>query len=216
MINSILNLIYPPVCGVCGKIDKNTLCNKCKIELKKHAIYGVDDYSLNFEINFDEHLYIFMYSDIIRKILIDYKFNDRSYLYKTFIKFLLKNEKSVEFIKSYDIIVPVPLNKKRKKERGYNQSELIARELSNETNIQMVKDCIIKVKNVEAQSSLNKEERQKNIQGVYELINTKDLDGKKVLIIDDVYTTGSTINECSKVLSKAHTSKIGALTIAKD
>lgn len=216
MLDKIIDLIYPPVCGVCGKIDQNSLCSKCKIQLRKEEVFGVDDYSQDESKNFDEHLYIFVYGGIIRQVMLNYKFNSQAYLYKTFIKFLLKNEKFVEIIKSYDIIIPVPLSKKRMKERGYNQSYLIAKEISGLLNIKLNKKSLIKQQNIVAQSGLNKEQRLQNIKGAYTLKHPNKLQAKKVLIIDDIYTTGSTVNECSKIISKANTEKIGVLTIAKD
>ncbi|MBR3250053.1 MAG: ComF family protein [Clostridia bacterium] len=216
MLDFILDLIYPPVCGVCGKIDKNSLCKKCEIQLRKQAVYGIDHYSQDSDQIIDEHLYIFMYGGVIRQIFLNYKFNEKAYLYKTFTNFLLKNEKFVEIIKSYDIIIPVPLSKERRKKRGYNQSGLIAKEISKKLNIPINQTSLKKVKNIVAQSTLNKEQREKNIQGAYILKNAKSLKSKKVLIIDDIYTTGSTINECSKILYEVGTNKIGALTIAKD
>ena len=216
IFNYILDLIYPPVCGICGKIDKNSLCNKCNLKVKKEAVFGVDEYCETQDKLFDEHLYVFIYSGIIRNAILNYKFNNKSYIYKTITKFLLKNEKFVEIIKSYDIIIPVPLSKKRMKERGYNQSELIAKEISKTLNIDLNKQSLIKNQNTVAQSTLNKEERLKNSQGVYTLKYPNKITNKNVLIIDDIYTTGSTVNECSKKILKANPEKIGVLTIAKD
>lgn len=216
MLDKILDLIFPPVCGVCGRIDKNFLCKKCEIELKKQAVFGIDNYREDCQKLFDEHLYIFTYSGVIRERMLNYKFNDDSYMYKTFTNFLLKNENFVENIKSYDIIVPVPLSKKRKKERGYNQSLLIAKEISKATKIRINNACLKKVKNIVAQSTLNKEDRQKNIEGAFILKNNKNIQNKKVLIIDDIFTTGSTVNECSKIIKQSGATNIGILTIAKD
>ena len=78
MINKILDLIFPPVCGICGKINNNSLCKKCELKLKETAIFGIDNYLNDYEKHYDEHLYIFMYSGIIRKLIIDYKFNDNN------------------------------------------------------------------------------------------------------------------------------------------
>ena len=154
---------------------------------------------------------------MIREIILNYKFNDKSYLYKTIVNFLLKNEKIFEILKSYDTIIPVPISKKRKKERGYNQSSLIAKDISQEIQKMEYNDsCLFKTKNVVEQSKLNKQEREKNIRGVYELRNKGLLFNKKILLIDDIYTTGSTVNECSKILAEANPQKIGILTIAKD
>ena len=153
---------------------------------------------------------------MIRKVILNYKFNDKPYLYKTIVNFLLKNEKFFEILKSYDTIIPVPISTKRYKERGYNQSYLIAKEIAKKLKIKCNNNSLLKTKNIIEQSKLNKEERQKNIQGVYKLSNPKILQNKKILLLDDVYTTGSTVKECSKILIQAKPTKIGVFTIAKD
>ncbi|MCI8760296.1 MAG: ComF family protein [Clostridia bacterium] len=153
---------------------------------------------------------------MIRKIIINYKFNEKSYLYLTIVNFLLKNKKFFKILKCYDTIIPVPISKKRRKERGYNQSELIGKEIAKKVGIDYNSQCLFKTKNIVEQSKLNKEEREKNIQGVYKIEKTKLLENKKILLIDDIYTTGSTVNECSKTLKQANPKQIGVLTLAKD
>lgn len=153
---------------------------------------------------------------MIRKVILNYKFKDKSYLYKTIVNFLLKNEKFFEILKSYDTMIPVPISRKRRKERGYNQSELIAREIAKRVEIDYNNQCLFKTKNIIEQSKLNKEERQKNIQGVYELHNEKLLQDKKILLLDDIYTTGSTVNECTKILKQAQPKSVSVFTLAKD
>lgn len=165
---------------------------------------------------FEELIYYFRYEGIIRKLILDYKFNDKSYLYKTFVSFLTKDEKIFEKIQKYDTIIPVPISKKRKKDRGYNQSMLIAKEIALKTKVNLLNNCLIKTKNIIEQSKLNKEDRLENIQGVYELKNKQNIENKKILLIDDIYTTGSTVNECSKILKQGNPNKIGILVLAKD
>ncbi len=211
----VLDLIYPPTCGICGKLNKNFLCKKCERQLKSKARFEIIK-KLKSNNYYEEHLYIFEYKGMIREMIIDYKFNDKAYLYKTIVKFLLKNEKFFSILKSYDTILAVPISKKRNKERGYNQSELIAKEIAKSLLREYNKQCLFKTKNILEQSKLNKEERQKNIQGVYELHRPEILENKKILLVDDIYTTGSTVNECCKILSQANPTKIGVLTIAKD
>lgn len=215
ILEKIINLIYPPTCGICGKIDESFLCKKCYKILDKQAEFGIQRYKNN-ENTFDEHLYIFKYEGIIRRYILKYKFQDKSYLYKTFVNFLLKNEKLFEILKSYDTIIPVPVSKKREKERGYNQSFLLAKEISKITEINIETNCLFKTKNIIEQSKLNKEDRMKNIQGVYKLKQGNKLNNKKIILLDDIYTTGSTVNECCKILKTANPNKIGVLTIAKD
>lgn len=217
----ISNLLYPPICGICEKISKDTLCPKCNLELKKQAEVNIlqkeeIEENIKKEKYFEELMYIFKYEGQVRKLILDYKFNEKSYLYKTFVNFLLKNEKIFENIKKYDKIIPVPISKKRNKERGYNQSMLIAEEIANKTNLELVNNCLIKTKNIIEQSKLNKEDRQQNIQGVYSLQNERLITNKKILLVDDIYTTGSTVNECCKILQQANPKTIGVLVLAKD
>ena len=217
----ISNLLYPPICGICEKINKDGLCPKCNLELKKQAEVNIlqkeeIEENIKKEKYFEELMYIFKYEGQVRKLILDYKFNEKSYLYKTFVNFLLKNEKIFENIKKYDKIIPVPKNKKRNKERGYNQSMLIAEEIANKTNLELVNNCLIKTKNIIEQSKLNKEDRQQNIQGVYSLQNERLITNKKILLVDDIYTTGSTVNECCKILQQANPKTIGVLVLAKD
>ena len=234
----ILDLVYPPVCGICGKFNQDFLCKKCQKMLEAEAKFEIDKVD-NQEYFFENHLYIFKYEGIIRKLILNYKFNEKSFLYKTFVNFLLKNEKFFKILKSYDTIIPVPVSSKRMNERGYNQSELLANDIvkqiieissnhmlngiliTQKDNIQKLKcecvtDCLIKNKNIIEQSKLNKEQRQKNIQGVYILKNKEKLINKKILLIDDIYTTGSTANECCKILQEAKPKKIDVFTVAKD
>lgn len=209
--DKIINLIFPNVCGICGKISENSLCKKCENTLKKYIIIKQEEIQNR---NYNELISYFNYNGIIRNNILNYKFKEKPFLAKTFVKFLSKQEKAFEIIKTYDKIVPVPISRKRFKERGYNQSQLIAKEISKYTKIEIAEKCLYKTKNIIEQSKLNKEERIKNVQGVYELKNMQILEDKKILLIDDIYTTGSTVNECCKTLSEAKPSKIGVLVLA--
>lgn len=213
IIEFFLSLIYPATCGFCNKICKDYICKKCEIELKKFKIDLITKPKNKY---FDECFYLFKYQGQIRHIIIDYKFQEKSYLYKTFSKIILKNKKACGFLKKYDIIVAVPIHKKRKNKRGYNQTELITRDIAKKINIEFKSNLLIKSKNTIPQSKLNKIDRIKNVQNAF-LVNKKiDIKNKNIVIIDDIYTTGSTLNECSKILKHAGANKIGIFTIAKD
>ena len=209
----LLNIIYPQICAICGNINKNALCNKCKLKLEKQAELKIEK---NEDKYFNELIYFFKYEGLIRKLILDYKFNDKSYYYYTFVTFLLKNKKLFKKIQKYDTIVPVPISKNRMKTRGYNQSLLIAKGIAKKVNIKLEKDCLIKTKNIIEQSKLSKEQRITNIKNAYKLINKEKIKNKKVLLIDDIYTTGSTVNECAKTLRIGNPKKIGVLVLAKD
>lgn len=132
------------------------------------------------------------------------------------MNFLLKQQKIFEIIKTYDIILPVPISKKRYKQRGYNQTELIARKIRKRTDIELVTNCLYKEKNNVPQSTLNKEDRIENVKNAYIIKNSKIIKDKRVIIFDDIYTTGSTVNECSKLLKQNNVKEILVMTIAKD
>ena len=210
------NLVFPTCCLICGKLTKEILCKECKKEIYEKAIFKIER-NRDAEKYFDEHIYIFEYKDKIRNLILDYKFNDKSYLYKIFSKIIIKNEKICGILKKYDIIIPVPIHKKRKNERGYNQSELIAREISRKIpNLEYRNDVVEKIKNTLPQSSLTKKQRKENVQNVYKVINKEKIVNKKVIILDDIYTTGNTVNYIAKILKEKKVKEITVLTIAKD
>jgi ComF family protein len=210
----LINLIYPKVCGICGEISKEYICNKCKVKIKKWQRNKKHIYLTK---NFTTHMYIFDYKDVIRQRILQYKFQEKTYIYRTFIKIILNDKKICGFLKSYDIIIPVPISKQRKKSRGYNQSEIIAREISKKTaQLEYRNDILFKVKNTMPQSLLDKEKRNINIKGAYFVKNTQALENKKILLLDDIFTTGNTVNECSRVLKLEGAKEIGVLTLAKD
>lgn len=213
----LLELIYPNVCGICKKINKQSLCENCKKKMESITISKIDNYKNDNTKYFDKHGYLFKYDGQIRKLILDYKFEEKAYLYKTFSKMILDNKIICDFIMEYDMIIPVPIHKKRYYERGYNQSELIVNEIvKNCNNIYYDKKILIKDKNNITQSTLNKEERIQNVKNVYELKNKNIIKNKKILLVDDIYTTGNTVNECARVLKKENAHEIGVLTIAKD
>ena len=200
IFEKVLNLFFPIKCGVCGKIGL-PICKECEESLKPYEINLVQK----------DKFFIYKYQDIIRNLLLNYKFNDASYLANSFAYLIENNKKIYSILKSYDIIIPVPLHKKRMNERGYNQTELIAKKLG----IPVETNCLIKTKNIKPQSTKKAKERQIDIKNVFAIQNVEKIKNKKLLLLDDIYTTGSTANECIKTLSKA-TNKIGFLAIARD
>ena len=233
LLEKVLEYIFLPSCGVCGKLGEGYLCKKCGKELENYliSIESKEKHTntekmqergkklIRIESKEKEvipRMHIFKYENVIRKLIIQYKFNNKSYLYKTFCEFIVKNKKAFDFIKSYDIIIPVPMHRKKKAIRGYNQTELIVKELAKKVGIQVVLDVLVKTKNNKVQSSLNKEERKNNVENVYKLTNQEKIKNKKVLIFDDIYTTGATIEACIEEVLKAEVKQIGVLTLAKD
>ncbi len=226
-IDKVLNFLFPPVCGICLKKDKNWICDEClnklnsELKLKKiridknnsEKIYKVI-YKTN---NIIKIFYLFEYKDLIRKKIIEFKFNDKSYLYKTFSNIILKNKKICKLLNSYDIIIPVPMFEKKKSKRGYNQTELISKEIAKRLDITFNNNILFKIKENKTQSLLNYHERKQNVLNVYKINDSemKNVRNKKIILFDDIYTTGFTVKECIKELEKLNPKKIDVLVLAK-
>ncbi len=114
-----------------------------------------------------------------------------------------------------DVIIPVPLHPKRKKKRGFNQAQVIAAGLAGFKGIKLEEGVLVKIKNVLPQTFLETEEREKNVSGAFRVIDKVKIRGKTVILVDDVYTTGSTARECSLVLREAGAREVRALTLAQ-
>lgn len=205
--------MFPPVCAICGELNKEYLCEECKNDLNKISKVTIDKYNNR---NFSNHIYMFKYKELVREKLLEYKFNNQPYYYKTFAKIFIKNKKMYDILKTYDIIIPVPLNNIRKRQRGYNQTELIAKELVKSFKNLEYMNILIKTKNTVPQSTLNKQQRQKNLENAYKLKENTRINNKNILLFDDIYTTGTTANECAKILKTLGKNKISVLSIAKD
>jgi len=188
-------------------------CKKCKIKLK----YGLEDCNILkvYDKDYNFLITLFPYEGVIRKLLLEYKFKNKKYLYLLFSDLIYYSLK--DYIKEIkiDYIIPVPISFKRYKERGYNQSYLISKKISHLLDIKLLRFSLIKIKNNKRQSELCEKERINNVKNVYKVFRKNLLKNKVVLLIDDIYTTGSTINECSKILKKVNVKCIIALTIAK-
>lgn len=209
LIDNTLDFIFPPVCGICEKIGEGYICTSCYKEIKEY-LYN------NAENEQDNIYYLLKYKALIRQKMIEYKFNDKSYLHRMFCEIFVKDKNACEFFKGYDIIIPVPIHKMKRKTRGYNQTELIAKRLSKYFGIPIDTNILIKQKNTPMQSSLGKHDRMKNVQDVYKVEHKDKIIGKNVLILDDIYTTGATVQECKKMIQLAGAKKVGTIIIAKD
>ena len=198
ILNKILDAIYPPKCIFCGKENKDYICKVHLEEVEK--LYNLKVIKRKDKV---ELISLFKYDNLIRNLLIDYKFNEKVYYYNSFIKFIINNQKLLYYLKTYDIIIPVPIHRKRMKERGYNQAGIIAKKLAKILNIDYI-NLVQKNKNNKPQSSLDKQLRKTNVENVYGINNKYKnviINNKKILIIDDIYTTGNTTNEIIKVIT---------------
>ena len=141
----LIDLIYPPVCGICDRICKKHLCKECEIDLKKYEINEIENAKGDENKYYDYQVKTFKYNGKVRSKIIDYKFNEKSYMCHTFQKMITKNEKIYSFLKKYDIILYVPMFKKQEHKRGYNQTYLIAKEIGKTLGIPIEKNNLTKI-----------------------------------------------------------------------
>jgi len=114
-----------------------------------------------------------------------------------------------------EAVVPVPLHKARKRKRGFNQSYELARYIADFKGLELMEKALIKKVNVAPQTSLPAEQRKINNKGVYEVVEPQKIKGKTLLLVDDVYTTGATVSECSSVLLKSGAKEVRVVTLAQ-
>ncbi|MBU0476639.1 ComF family protein, partial [Patescibacteria group bacterium] len=112
-------------------------------------------------------------------------------------------------------LIPIPLDKKRLKWRGVNQAEELAKELSEKLEIPLLANCLIKIKTTFPQVELSEKQREENVKGVFACRNKEKIVGKKILLVDDVYTTGATMEEAARVLKKSGARKVWGLALAR-
>ena len=219
ILDSILLCIFPKTCGICGKVG-NYICENCKMFLQNKNIYydRLESYKTDSTKFFNYHYYLFSYEEPIRRKIIEYKFKNKPYLFHMFSEFFVKNEKVSRFLKTHcDIIIPVPMTKKKVAKRGYNQSALIAKEIAkNYEKLTYNSNILIKQKENKTQSTLGKKERIENVKNVYKIQNEQTIKEKNIVLLDDIYTTGATANECSRMLKNAGAKEVSIFTIAKD
>lgn len=161
---------------------------------------------------YDKVVTIFRYNQVISRSISDFKYRDQTFIAKKFAKLLA--EKAKNEIADCDLICAVPLHLKRLRKRKFNQSVLIGKNLSKE---KFILDLLWRINDSKPQALLKKKEREKNLKRGF-LVNKKYrnlLAGKKIILIDDVMTTGATLENCSKALRKCGAEKITVLTIAK-
>lgn len=123
---------------------------------------------------------------------------------------ILKKE---EFTKGFDYIIPVPLHLSRKRERGYNQSKILAEEISRAVSVPVTKKVLIRKKKTKDQTHLSPEERERNVRGAFVVRANSVLQGKKVILVDDVMTTGATLKECARVIKEAGAREVVGVTL---
>ena len=200
-LEALLDIIYPydNKCIICGVEGFLGICSKCKSEIKRvHQQEEIMAYGY--------------YGGVLKKLILNLKYHKSFIAGKVLADLLCQI--IIEKKLSIDCICYVPISKDSLKKRGFNQCSVLAKNISSILDIPVI-DCLVKIKETKEQKLLGKEERMKNILDAFEIKNKEKLFKKNILLIDDVYTTGATINECKKNIEKCNINKIYLLTIAK-
>ena len=217
----LLNLFFPKFCLGCNK-EGVYLCDDCRATLDirefdfsphdKKPLKGLS--GLYFALPYGERA-------LTKKLIHQFKYQPYiKDLAKTLAGILIEHfvisGKNTDEIWNNSILIPVPLDKKKLKIRGYNQSEELARELSKVLQIPVISDSLIKTRPTKPQMELSKEQREKNLENVFQIKNPTELRDKKIFLVDDVYTTGSTMEECARVLKEAGAKQVWGIALARE
>jgi ComF family protein len=165
----------------------------------------------------DDAMYsVFMYKEKARDLILKFKYSGKMFLAKDFGAQMADKFKQLPFYDKIDCIVPVPLNIVRRIKRGYNQAELLSREISKLTQKPVIRRSLYRKKMTKPQFKLSKEERIKNIKGSFFVKNKERIRNKTILLIDDIITTGATVSACAAALKKSGAKKVYVLSLARD
>jgi ComF family protein len=196
--------ISSPLCPVCGipfisRVEKDHLCGNC---LRKRPY-------------FDALAAPFLYEGGIMDAIHQIKYNGRTYIAGSVGELAASLAKKRFGDTNGFLMMPVPLHPKRLKERGFNQSLVLVRAIAPSLEIEIDFLSLRRIKYTNPQTGLKQIERQRNVRGAFGLIGRPELKGKKVILVDDVATTGSTLNECAKVLKRAGCERVFCLVLAR-
>lgn len=156
----------------------------------------------------------FPYEGVMKEAILLFKYHKKGGIITKFRELTLKYL-SLHPPPPFDLIIPVPLHRRKRRERGFNQAELIGNIIGKALSIPLEKKVLKRVKDTPTQTGLSLKEREKNVKGAFKVVKKKRIKGKKVLLVDDVYTTGSTVKEVSLVLKKAGVRVIYVFTLCR-
>jgi competence protein ComFC len=233
LLQSAVSLLYPPLCTICGRSIRagEYLCDQCETKAVRIVAPFCEKCSEPFEgaisgvftcancahrrIYFDAAVAAYRGRGIVREIIHEFKYGRRIHLRHLVARWLraaLDDERL--FGRQFDGVIPVPLHPTRQRERGFNQASLLAELLGAQTSIS-VKPLLERPRYTTTQTALDRSERMENLHNAFRLRKNADVRGLRVLLIDDVRTTGSTLNECARVLKRAGTLSVHAATAAR-
>lgn len=235
-IGIFLDLFFPPRCPVCDEVLKKgeKICRKCKNELKwvgeprcfqcgKPLLEEEQEYCsdcIKHRFHYTRGYALWVYEGAARRSVAAFKYKGRqeyaSFYGEEFMRVYGRELKRL----SFDTVVPVPVHREKKRQRGYNQAELFAKELAGYLKVPMEAEALVRVRFTRPQKGLSHKERQKNLEKAFQVApryRRKEKLGR-VLLVDDIYTTGSTAEACTQMLLQAGAKEVyfAALCIGKD
>ncbi len=216
-IELLIELLFPIKCVFCGQIlsssvkDKDFICNACieEVRFSEQSVIPVCENSYC-----DGLISLFQYRGLAEKAIKSFKFKNKPELFRAFGHLLADRIVKVTNGEGFDIILYVPLHRIKQLARGYNQSMLLAVVVSRCLKVPLAKNVLVKERDTLPQSTLNRAVRFANVEGAFTLKRADKIMGKRVLLLDDVLTTGATLNQCGKLLRAASAEKIMCAVLA--
>jgi len=233
LLEAAVSLLYPSVCTICGRSvgAGEYLCDQCEAKTVRIVAPFCQKCSEPFEgaitsaftcancahrtIYFDAAVAAYRGRGIVRQMIHEFKYGRQIHLRHLVARWLhaaLDDERLCG--RRFDVIVPVPLHPARQRERGFNQASLLAELLSAQTSIP-AKPVLERIRYTTTQTALDRSERMENLHNAFRLRKNADVRGLRVLLVDDVLTTGSTLNECARLLKRAGALSVHAATAAR-
>lgn len=220
-ISDLIDLIFPRTCVVCGELlspQEKDICINCLSTLPKIEKIHLDEIEKSFWGKVEiERATSFMYyhknspyNNLIHRL----KYKNRPDTGERLAFLAAKEIAESGFFDDIDAIVPLPLSKRKMRQRGYNQCDYIAKGLSRATGIPVIKNAVKRLKSNETQTHKSRDERWQNVEGIFALSDAALLEGKHILLIDDILTTGATLASCAKSIQEGCQCKISIFTLA--
>ncbi len=222
IFHNFLDLFFPNLCAVCKQRlseGEQHICTDCLLLIPKTNFHLQSDNRLEhfFAGRFPfQHIAAFAYfvkGGSIQHIIHELKYNRNPHIGRFIGELCGENIKNSDFISSIDILVPVPLHPKRQKERGYNQSLEICEGISHITAIPINSDTLLRKVNNPSQTKNARFDRWKNVEDIFHVVTPETFANKHILLVDDIITTGSTLESCAKEILKCTNSKISIYSV---